>query len=144
MIYDHHVTNKLLFCYSNYIVDVAMWPRFGNHAEVFKSWRILFNFLKILKALLNYVYLILCDFEYLTLRCNARRPGQPLSAKMATLGLLKVKILRSKDYDAIISVHDVNNKILLCYSNYIVDGAMWPKFGNSSISIGEVIITLIL
>ena len=43
-----------------------------------------------------------------------------------------------------ISVHDVNNKILLLKSNYIVDVAMWPKFGNCSISMREVIIISIL
>ena len=38
------------------------------------------------------------------------------------------------------SVHDVTNKILSSDSNYIVDVAMWPKFGNPSISMREVII----
>ena len=31
----------------------------------------------------------------------------------------------------ITSVCDVTNKILSCYSNYIVDVVMWPNFGNS-------------
>ena len=43
-----------------------------------------------------------------------------------------------------ISAHDVNNKILLLKSNYIVDVAIWPKFGNCSISMREVIIISIL
>ena len=67
-----------------------------------------------------------------------------MSAKMATLGLLKIKVFWNKGYDVIISVHDVTNKILSRDSNYIVDVVMWPKFGNSSISIREVIITSIL
>ena len=36
---------------------------------------------------------------------------------------------------------DVTNKILSRHSNCIVDAVMWPKFGNSSISMREVIIT---
>ena len=40
--------------------------------------------------------------------------------------------------------HDITNKILSSDSNYIVDELMWPKFGNSNISMREVIITAIL
>ena len=47
-----------------------------------------------------------------------------MSAKMATLGLLKIKIFCKKGYDVIISVHDVTNKILSRDSNYIVDVVM--------------------
>ena len=67
-----------------------------------------------------------------------------MSAKMATPGLLKIKVFWNKGYDVIISVHDVTNKILSRDSNYNVNVVMWPKFGNSSISVREVIITLIL
>ena len=67
-----------------------------------------------------------------------------MSAKMATLGLLKIKVFWNKGYDVIISVHDVTNKILSRDSNYIVDVFMWPKFGNCSISMREVITTSIL
>ena len=67
-----------------------------------------------------------------------------MSAKMATLGFLKIKTLWKKGYDAIISVHDVTNKILSRDSNYDENVVMWPKFGNSSISVREVIITSIL
>ena len=67
-----------------------------------------------------------------------------MSAKMATLGLLKVMVFWSKDYDVIIAVDDVTNKILSFDSHYIGDMFMWPKFGNSSISMGEVITTSIL
>ena len=65
------------------------------------------------------------------------------AAKMATPGLLKIKVFCNKGYDAIISVHDVTNKTLWRQSNYIVDVVMLPTFGNSSISMREVIITLI-
>ena len=67
-----------------------------------------------------------------------------MSAKMATPGLLKITLFWNKDYDVIITVDDVTNKILSHDSNYIVDVFMWPKFGNSSISMTEVIIISIL
>ena len=53
-----------------------------------------------------------------------------MSAKMATLGLLKIKITWNKGYEVILSVHDVTSKILSRHSNYVVDVVMWPKFGN--------------
>ena len=65
-------------------------------------------------------------------------------AKMATPDLLKTTLFWNKGYDVIIPVHDVSNKILSRDSNYIVDVVMWPKFGSSSISMREVIITSIL
>ena len=66
-----------------------------------------------------------------------------ISAKMAIPVLLKIKVFWSKYCDIIISVNDVTNKILSRDSNYIVDGAIWPKFGNSSISMRKVIINSI-
>ena len=60
--------------------------------------------------------------------------------KLASLGLLKVRVFTNKVYDVIISVHDFTNKILSHDSNYIVDVVMRPKFGYSSISMREVII----
>ena len=45
-------------------------------------------------------------------------------AKMATPGLLKIKVLLNKDDNVIVSVHDVTNKILSRDSNYIIDMAM--------------------
>ena len=67
-----------------------------------------------------------------------------MSAKMATLCLLKIKLFWNKGYDVIIFVHDITNKILSCDSNHIVDVVMWPNFGNSSISMREVTITSVL
>ena len=61
-----------------------------------------------------------------------------MSGKLATLVLLKIKVFWNKVYDVLISVHDVTNKMLLSESNYIVDVVMWPKFGDSSISMREV------
>ena len=67
-----------------------------------------------------------------------------MPANMATPGLLKITVFWNKGYDVIISIDDVTNKILWHDSNYIVDLFMWPKFGNSSISMREVITTSIL
>ena len=66
-----------------------------------------------------------------------------ISAKLTTLGLLKIMVFRNKGHDFRISVIDVTNKILSLYLHYIVDVVMWPKFGNYSISMREVIITWI-
>ena len=66
-----------------------------------------------------------------------------MSAKMATPGLLKIKIFWKKAYYVIID-HDVTNTILSFDSNYNVNVVMWPKFGYSSISVREVIIYSIL
>ena len=67
-----------------------------------------------------------------------------MSAKMAIAGLLKLTVFWKKSYGVIISVDDVTNKILSRDSNYAVDVFMWPKFGNCSISMREVITTSIL
>ena len=64
-----------------------------------------------------------------------------MSAKMATPGFLKMKVLLNKDYDVIIYVHEVTNKFFSRDSNYIVDAVMGQKFGNSSISMKDIIIT---
>ena len=67
-----------------------------------------------------------------------------MSAKMATPDLFKTTVSWNKCYDVIIPVDDVTDKILSRNSNYIVDMFMWLRFGNSSISMGEVITISIL
>ena len=67
-----------------------------------------------------------------------------MSALMAAPGLLKIKVFWSKGYDVMSYVSDVTNQILSPDSNCIVDVVMWPKFGNFSIYIREVIITSML
>ena len=67
-----------------------------------------------------------------------------MSAKLATLGLLKIKVFWNKGYDVTFSVSDVSDKILLSDLNYIVDVVMWRKLANFSISMTKVIITWIL
>ena len=47
-----------------------------------------------------------------------------MSVKMATTGLLKIKIFWTKSYDVIISVLVVTNKILSHDSNYNVNVAV--------------------
>ena len=61
---------------------------------------------------------------------------------LATLGLFKIKVFWYQDHGVIISVHDLTKKILSHDTSYIADVIMWPKFGNSSIFIIEVIILL--
>ena len=67
-----------------------------------------------------------------------------MSAKMAIPGLLKPTVFWNESYDVINHVYDVTNKSLSRDSNYIVDVFMWLNFGNSSISMIQVIITPIL
>ena len=94
----------------------------------FSTWfLILLAFLESLKICLINLFIILM-----------------MSAKMANPGLLEITVFWNKGYDLIIFVDDVTNKISSRDSNYIVDLFMWPKFGNSSISMREVIITSIL
>ena len=66
------------------------------------------------------------------------------SAKLTTLGFLKIKVFWNKGYDDIIFVYDVISKIFSRDSIYILDSVMWSKFGNSSISIRKIIILSIL
>ena len=47
-----------------------------------------------------------------------------MAAKMATLGLLKIKLSWNKGYDVIVSVYGVTNKISLCESYHFVDVVM--------------------
>ena len=61
-----------------------------------------------------------------------------MSAKLAALGLLKLKVFWNKGYSVIISVHDVTKKFF--HEPHVTDVAMRVKFGNSSISMREVII----
>ena len=63
---------------------------------------------------------------------------------MSANGLLKMKVFLNEGYNAIASVHDVTNKILLRDLNYIEEVIIWPQFGNCSISVREVFITSIL
>ena len=67
-----------------------------------------------------------------------------MSAKMATPGLFKITVFWNIGYDVIILVDGVINKILSRDLNSIVDLFMWPKFGNSNISMKQVITTSIL
>ena len=63
---------------------------------------ILSTFFESLKVLINTVALLM------------------MSAKLATLGLLKIKVFLNKGYDVIISAQDVTKKFLSRDSHYIV------------------------
>ena len=67
-----------------------------------------------------------------------------MSAKMAALGILNIKLFWNNGYDVIISVHNLTNKILLRDWNYIVSVVLWPKVDNSSISMRKVIVISVL
>ena len=67
-----------------------------------------------------------------------------MSAKMAALDILKNNGILKNSYDVRIPVDDVINKILSRDSNHIVDVPMLPEFGNSIISMRELITTSIL
>ena len=60
---------------------------------------------------------------------------------MAASDLLRITVFWNKGYYVIIPVDDVTYKILSRDSNYVVDMFMWPKFGNSIISMRQVITT---
>ena len=76
-------------------------------------------------------FLIFFNFSWVFKGCfNKNGTVLMMSAKMATTGLLKIKVFWNISYDVIISVIDVTNKILLHDSNHIVDVVMWPKFGH--------------
>ena len=63
-------------------------------------------------------------------------------SKNGYLNLLKTKLFWNEG--VVVSVYDVTNKIFSRDSNDVVDVVMWPKFGNSSISRRNVIITSFL
>ena len=66
------------------------------------------------------------------------------ASEMTTLGLLKILVFRNKGYDVIIPVDYFTNKIVSCDPNYTLNLFIWPKFGNCSIPMREVIKTSIL
>ena len=66
-----------------------------------------------------------------------------ISAKLASLGLLEIKIFWDTVYEVIVSVHDITNKILLCDLNYTVDVVLLPTLAFDK-SMRESIITSIL
>ena len=73
-----------------------------------------------------------------------------ISAKMAPLGFLKQNTFYNKVYDVIIVLHDSTNKGLSSESDCIVDvvmwlrfGVMWLSFGNSGISMREIITSIL-
>ena len=62
-----------------------------------------------------------------------------MSAKMATLSLLKITVFWKKGYGVIIFVHDVTNQILLQgfdQKNHFFEGCSWIKFNNLELALG--------
>ena len=116
--HQHFFTgNQQILLYQEIQIQIAFWYIISNS----------FNFSWICKYFLINLVIVLM-----------------MSAKMATSGLLEITVFWNKGYDFIITVDDVTSKILWHDPNYIVDAFMLPKFGNSSISLREVIITSVL
>ena len=67
-----------------------------------------------------------------------------IPSKLATPGLIKIKVFWNKGSGVINFINDATNIILSSSSIYIVDVVMWPNFGYSSIFMIVVIITQIL
>ena len=88
----------------------------------------------ILLTLLQYLKLVLINMVAILI----------MSAKLASLGLLEIKLFWNKGYDATISVHHFIRKIFSRDSNYIIDVVMRPTFCNSSTYVRQVVITSIL
>ena len=92
---------------------------------------------------ISYIYLVLNSFNFFwvfKIYLINMVTILMMSAKMATLNksILKLKLWCYNFCPC------VTNKILSRDSSYVLDLAMWPKFGNSSISVRTVIIILIL
>ena len=66
-----------------------------------------------------------------------------MSAELVTPGLLEIKLFQNKGYDIIIFDYNVTKKMSSKDSNYFVYVIMSPKFGNTSISVSEFIVTSI-
>ena len=126
----NHVTHPLSSAdISNFSPEISKFcyiNKYMYRLNFDKKFPILLTFLESLKIVIKKVTILM------------------MSAKMATPGLLKIKVFWNKGDDIIIYVHDVTIKILSRNSKYIVDLVMWPKFGKSSISMREVIIISIL
>ena len=79
--------------------------------------------------------LILNFYLLLAFKCSFNKNGFNFNddSKICFSRASEVKGIFNKAYDVVSFAYSVPNKKLLCDSNYIVDVAMWPKFGNSSI-----------
>ena len=93
--------------------------------------RIEIAFLYMISNFLNFFWLFLINMVSILM----------VSAKLATLDFLKIKVFWNEICDVITSVDDVTNRILSGESSFIAVVIMWPKFGSSSISMREVITT---
>ena len=102
---------RRLLSYRNQSIDLQNksmdWFLYDNgprHERVNASVLILLTFFDSLKVVLIIIVAILM-----------------MSAKLSTLGLLKINVFWNNGYDVRIFVHAVINKILTCDSNYIVE-----------------------
>ena len=117
--YVNHVTH-FLSC-----ADINIFsPEISNICHI-KKYRYRLHFLRIISNSFN-LFFIFFFWE---------GEGSLQAVLIKMVGLYKIKILWNK-------LH--HNFCLRRGLNYIVNVAMWPKFGNSTISMKEVIISSIL
>ena len=104
----NHVTNLLISAdisiFSSEISKFCYIRKYRYRLHFSISFLILLIFFESLKIFLKNIVKILM-----------------MSAKLATPGLLNIKIFRNKGYDVIILDYDINNKILSHGLNHIVD-----------------------
>ena len=113
--HQHFFTrNKEILLYQEMQIYIAFWYIISNSFNLFWSLKIV-----LINAITNLI----------------------MSAKMATLVVLNIKIFWNKGYDV---TYNVANKILSRESNYFAYMVMWPKFVNSSVSMREVMIASFL
>ena len=93
------IRNQQILLYQEIQIQIAFWYIISNS----------FNFFESLKIVLIKMVTILM-----------------MSAKLAAVALLKLRVCWNEGYDVIISVNDVTNKVLSCDSNYIVE-KIWLK-----------------
>ena len=61
--------------------------------------------------------------------------------KLTASCLLKITLFLNEFYDVITTVYDFTKKFLSGYSSCIIDLPVWLRFGSTSISMKQVIIT---
>ena len=93
------IRNQQILLYQEIQIQIAFWYIISNS----------FNFFESLKIVLIKMVTILI-----------------MSAKLAAVALLNLRVFWNEGYDVIISVNDVTNKVLSCDSNYIVE-KIWLK-----------------
>ena len=125
---------RFLICVSMLLSNARMnhviHPLSSADISVFSSEISKFCYIKKYRYRLHFgtwFLILLTFFEFLKIVLIKMAVILMMSANLATIDLLKIKLFWNEGYDVIISVYDVTNKILSSDSNYFVDMVMWPK-----------------